>query len=361
MSHQQIEPPLTRAGGASGSLRRRVLALGAFGTAVSALIIVVVASLNTGSGGTSLPRASQAVRTGKNATPGVRSAAPAAAPTLGVARAGALPSAVSGASGVAGGDGALIIGGLDRGGAAVGTIYRIAGGQVNSAGTLANALHGAAATALGTDAYLFGGGRTSADSAIVRISPGGRSTTAGQLPQPVFDASAATVGDTAYVIGGFTGKVSVTSIVSFKPGNGTQVVANLPTPLRFAAVGAVAGHVVIAGGTVRGVPSRAVYSFDPASATVTRIGWLPSPLTRAGGAVLNGKLYVIGGRGTGRASQSQAIYAVDPTSGVVTRAALMPVALADVATASLADRIIVAGGTGRGGEAQQGVFSITPR
>jgi N-acetylneuraminic acid mutarotase len=119
--------------------------------------------------------------------------------------------------------------------------------------------------------------------------------------------------------------------------------------------------VIVIGGTIRGAASRAIYSFDPSSATVTRIGWLPRPLTRATAGVLGGKLYVIGGRGSARASQSQTIYAIDPSTGVATRAAVMPIALSDAAAASETGRILVAGGTGRGGQPQQGIFSVTPR
>jgi N-acetylneuraminic acid mutarotase len=361
MSHQHIDPMLTGMADPRDSRRRRVKALGAFGAAVVALVITVIASLNTGgSSSTSIPLSSKA---GQARTGPVRGgAAPVAPPTLAVARVGSLPSPVAGPAGAVSASGdVLLIGGFDSAGTVVGAIDRIATGHASQAGVLSNPLHGAVATRVGGAVYLFGGGASSPDSAIVRVGSDGTTTTVDQLPQPVLDAAAATVGDTAYVVGGFTGTSSLSSIVAWKPGSGTQVVANLPTPLRFAAVASVAGHVVIAGGTIHGAASRAIYSFDPTSATVTRIGWLPRPLTRAAAGVLAGKLYVIGGRGNARASQSRSIYLIDPNTGAVTPAATMPVALSDAAAASLPNRILIAGGSGRDGRPQQAIFSVTPR
>ena len=88
---------------------------------------------------------------------------------------------------------------------------------------------------------------------------------------------------------------------------------------------------------------------------------LPSPLTHAAGAALQGRFYVLGGRRESLTSQRASILAVDPAGGRVTRAGRLPRALSDLGAASFADRVTVVGGRDAGGRARSEILSLRPR
>ena len=88
--------------------------------------------------------------------------------------------------------------------------------------------------------------------------------------------------------------------------------------LRYAAVAAADGAVIVAGGsTPAGNASDAILRFDPATGRVRKIGRLPHPLTHAGAAVIDGMVFLVGGRGSTLSSQTAAILGVNPRTGAV--------------------------------------------
>src|SRR5262249_25493518 len=141
-------------------------------------------------------------------------------------------------------------------------------------GRLPGKLHDAAAAALGSSVYLFGGGDGVAQlDSITRVDPTtGRTEAARRLPPP----SSRSPGAPAYVGGGYPVSRWRAPIVAWRPGAAPRVAAHLPVPLRYAAVAAVDGLVVVAGGsTPAGTASRAVLAFDPRSGRIRRVGTLP--------------------------------------------------------------------------------------
>ena len=234
----------------------------------------------------------------------------------------------------------------------------MSGHRASSAGQLPQPLHDAAAAALGSAGYVFGGGEPSLDS-VIRSTPGG-ARRVGTLPAAGSDVGAAAVGGTAYIVGGYTGTQSLNTIVAWRPGSQAHVVARIPVGLRYAGVTAAAGKVIVAGGTAGTAATRAVYSFDPATRRVTRIAELPRPLTHAAAAAVGRVVYVMGGRGPLQGTQVSQVLAIDTASGRVTRAGKLPVPASDMGAGAVAGHIVLAGGRGRSGAVMDDVFEVTP-
>jgi len=250
----------------------------------------------------------------------------------------------------------VLFGGLNQADTSVDSIVHVTGRGARVAGTLAGALHDAAATAIGGRAYLFGGGNLGSSAAILRD---GRQR-AGALPVAASDVAAATVRGAAYIVGGYDGTNPLDTIVAWRPGSPARVVAHLPRPLRYAAVAIAGRKLIIAGGTSGVMAQRAILAFDPATASVRQIGLLPQPTTHAAAGALAGRVVVIGGRGSSSTTQSRAVIAIDPGSGRAVRAGRLPRALSDVGVATLGDRILVAGGRDRGGTVRDELYDVTP-
>ena len=221
------------------------------------------------------------------------------------------------------------------------------------------AVHDAAAATLGGRAYLLGGGEPSRDE-ILAVDPAGRATVAGRLPAPASDVAAAAIGREIYVVGGYTGTAPLDTIVAWSGSGVGKVVATLPHAVRYAAVTGDAGHLVIVGGTVGDAASAAVYSFDPGTGRVVQVGALPRPITHAGAAELDGRVYIIGGRGSAQGTQTPEVLALDPASGRVRPAGRLPVALSDVGTATVPGGIIVAGGRELSGAVSDRLYLLSP-
>ena len=276
------------------------------------------------------------------------SAPAAAASVLGYRPLYALPSALQDPGSAALGDGRYaLMGGLDA--ADTSTSSVIVGDRrgAHQTASLPNSQHDAQAATLGGHVYLFGGGQFSTYDHILAYDPAsGRVSEAGTLPRPASDVAVAGDGaTTAYIVGGYDGTSSLDTILRYRPGATPQVAGHLPIALRYAAVAFTGGELIIAGGsTPNGNASDAVLRFDPGSGRVVQIARLPQPLTHAGAAVLDGFVYLVGGRGANLDSQTTAIWAVNPRTGRLRAAGHLPAPLSDPAVIGLGSRILVAGG-----------------
>jgi N-acetylneuraminic acid mutarotase len=125
-------------------------------------------------------------------------------------------------------------------------------------------------------------------------------------------------------------------------------------------VAAADGALIVVGGTsASGSAVRTILRFDPSSGQVRQLGTLPRGLTHAAAGVLNGSVYVLGGRGTVQGSQTQGVLAIDPRTGRVSSAGALPRALSDAGAATIGNRILLAGGRDAGGQVLDSVYSIT--
>jgi hypothetical protein len=250
----------------------------------------------------------------------------------------------------------LALGGLDAADASTASVVRLGPGRPRALAPLPVALHDAAATTIGRDSYVFGGGTASGSlDTIVRVGAG----TVGRLPVPASDVEAVTIGGTAYVVGGYDGASPLTTITAWRPGGRARVVARLPHALRYAAVGVDGGDILVAGGTDGTSSQRAIYRVDPRSGAVRTIGRLPVPISHLGGAVVGSFFYLVGGRTRGDETQPRrAILAVNTRTGKVRRAGRLPVALSDVGVGLTGSTLVVAGGRDAAGAAADELLQV---
>jgi Kelch motif len=255
----------------------------------------------------------------------------------------------------------LLIGGLDQSEASLTDIIDVSGSEPSRAGALSTATHDASASALGGQAYLFGGGALTSFSSIVRISSDGKTQPVGQLPTSASDLATTVISGTVYIVGGYTGQAPLRTILAWRPGGApARVVGLLPKPLRYAAVAEQSGQLLIAGGTSGVEASQDVYRFDPRTGRVTTFAHLPHPVTHAVAVALNGIVFVLGGRGASADSQTGRILAISP-DGAVSTAGALPEPLSDVSAVALGGHILVAGGRGTGGHLHDAILMLSVR
>lgn len=291
-------------------IRRRRITAGAVLIA-AVIVLVALASDGTGQHGR-VTRQPGTSRTPARDRPGA-AAARSPSPRLRVASERRLGNPLAdGAATALAPNAVLLIGGIDGSGASLGAVLEITPASVREIGALPSPVHDAAAGAIGGAAYLFGGGVSASYSTITRISDSGATQRVGQLPTPASDVAAATVGGTAYIVGGNTGQAALDTIVAWRPGEHARVVARLPVPLRYPAAAADGRYIFIVGGSSGATASRDVLRFDTVTGRLGRLALLPSGLTHAAAAVLNGTLYVLGGRHATSASQTNEILAISP-------------------------------------------------
>ena len=77
---------------------------------------------------------------------------------------------------------------------------------------------------------------------------------------------------------------------------------------------------------------------------MSRLGRLPQPTTHAAAAVLDGAVYVIGGRGASSTSQTARIVEIDPSTGRARAAGSLRSPRSDLAAATVGGRILLFGG-----------------
>jgi len=321
---------------------RRLAVIGSFLAALTALVVTVLTSLHLGSRG------------------------PKPGPTakLVVHKLGDLAVAVASAAGVPrpSGPGILVVGGLNQAGAAVGAIQQFDGSKTTQLRSLPASVRSGAAVRIGNAAYLLGGvGSPAGGAAILRLPSAGRDpvTQVAALPRPVSDSVAATLDGAVFLFGGFTGQQPTATIFAWQPGGAPHPTAHLPSRLLYAAAVTVGNRVIIAGGIVNGTPTRAILAFDPRAHRVTKIGALPLPLSRAVAGLIDGQVYVVGGRASGPHDQTRAIYRVDPDTGSAAYAGALPAPLSDAAVTSTGGKLLVAGGVNRTGQVQRAVYELS--
>ena len=287
-----------------------------------------------------------------------RTKAPAqvSAPPVHVRRIGSLPRAASRMAAVALPDGRIVAAGGLVGGSSSTRVLAGTPGSLKQVGTMAVPTHDAAAAALGSAVYVFGGGQAVSSDRIVRIDTvSWRSALAGSIGEPLSDLGAAVVRGKAYLVGGYTGSRFATAILRYAPH--LPVVTRLPTGVRYAGVAAANGRIYVAGGLTTAGDSRSVYAVDPTAGRIRRVARLPYPLAHAALAAAGGSLYLVGGTNeTG--SPTSAILRIDPASGRVTHAGTLPRPLADASAVTVGRSVVVLGGAGS--SPSRAVLELTP-
>ena len=184
------------------------------------------------------------------------------------------------------------------------------------------------------------------------------------LPQPVHHTHAVAAGGKLYVIGG-----EVDGALSGRPGTdvantwvhdpavgGWAARAPMPTPRSAGGEAVLDGKIYVAGGRTPGGSAFEVY--DPATDQWEKLPDLPSQRNHLAMAAVNGKIIVAGGRtGPGfNAERLEVVEIYDPKARRWTRGAPLPAPRAGIMGAGLAGCMFVFGGEGE----RTHVLGLTP-
>lgn len=129
------------------------------------------------------------------------------------------------------------------------------------------------------------------------------------------------------------------------PANRWASIAPSPNSHDYGGYGEIGGKIYLTGGG-----STKVDVYDPATASwETLAAEMPTARGHTSGAVVEGKLYVIGGDTGGHAVNTGANEMFDPSTGVWTSKAELPVVRGSLAATAYMGRIVVMGGQSGGG------------
>ncbi len=240
-----------------------------------------------------------------------------------------------------------MIGGADRADVSTDSVLSIdpRSGKVSSAGTLSQPLHDAAATALGGRTLVFGGGASTTLDTVQELSPGGSAHQIGHLPAALSDLSAVSVGASAYVLGGFDGQQPSSAIYRTGDGRSFTTAGRLPTAVRYAAVTAMGDRIYAFGGELgSGADTDTIQEFDTATGRASVAGHLPESVSHASAVVLDGAIYLVGGRRKGVASDQ--VLRFDPSGRRLAPAGHLPAPVFDAAAGTVGSVGYLAGGIG---------------
>jgi N-acetylneuraminic acid mutarotase len=186
------------------------------------------------------------------------------------------------------------------------------------------------------------------------------------LPLAAHHTNVASVDGKVYYLGGlvspgnsiFTSEATAKSYRYEQAGNKWEEIAPMPNARGSAAMGVFGKTIYLAGGLLPGMRSvDAVSSYDTVSNKWTDHPDLKLPEARdhAGSAVIDGVMYVVGGRVGGNRGTVYALNLTSPTPNWVTKTP-MPVARGGLAAASAGKKIYTFGGEGNRASAK-GVFA----
>src|SRR5947208_16190445 len=229
-----------------------------------------------------------------------------------------LPIPLHGATAASVGARLLVIGGADRADVSTDRVFALdpSSAKLSPAGTLVQPLHDAAAATLGSRILVFGGGASTTYSTVQKLVPGGNAEQTGRLPVAASDLSGVSAAGAAYVLGGYDGARPLASVFRTTTGRTFTTVARLPTAVRYTAVAALGERIYAFGGELgSGADTDQIQEYDAATGRASVAGHLPQGVSHASAVVLNGSIFLAGGRRAGSASDR--ILRFDPGRGTV--------------------------------------------
>ncbi|MBO0834802.1 MAG: hypothetical protein J2P28_04680, partial [Actinobacteria bacterium] len=233
----------------------------------------------------------------------------------------------------------VVLGGLTTGDTSTSRVVQVepASGKSRIVGALAESVHDSAGAVIAGRFLVFGGGSASTVP-TVQAWVAGSATDVGSLPQARSDLSAATVNGTTYIVGGYDGSAMTPAVVATTDGMSFRTVAQLAVPVRYAAVAGVGKVLWVVGGvtsTSEGGTNEtnAVQKVDLTSGQVTIAGRLPTPLGHSTALILDGQIFVLGGRSG--SVPSSAIFRLDQASGAVVPAGHLPAGVSDAGSVAI--------------------------
>lgn len=261
-----------------------------------------------------------------------------------------LPAPVYRTVGVALGDRIFVLGGHDTEEGTISDVYVLdtSSGRSRVAGSLALPTHGSAAAVLNARVLVFGGASTSVHDTVQQFDPArGATRVIAHLPTVRADVTAAVVGGTVVLVGGFDGAEPHSEVWASANGRSFHLLAKLPQAIRYSAVVADGDNIyvfggLISGGEYNGTFSTLVQRVSVSGHSARVVGRLPAPLAHAMGALLGGRVLVLGG--STPTGPSGAILGFDPASGRISRAGHLPYPLTDGAVTTIGNDVYLLGG-----------------
>ena len=245
------------------------------------------------------------------------------------------------------------------------TTPEVDGWAVGTAMPLARAEH--AIAELNGKVWVLGGwppGRLTSSLVQIFDPATGRWSLGPALPQPLHHTHAASVGAKLYVMGGETdgaltgrpGKEVANTWVHDPANGGWAARAPMPTARSAGGEAVLDGKIYVAGGRAPGGSAFEVY--DPAADKWEKLPDLPSQRNHLAMAALNGKIIVAGGRtGPGfTAERLDVVEIYDPKTRSWTKGAPLPAPRAGITGASVEGCMFVFGGEGE----RTNVLGLTP-
>jgi subtilisin family serine protease/N-acetylneuraminic acid mutarotase len=165
-------------------------------------------------------------------------------------------------------------------------------------------------------------------------------------PTAIFDNQAVTLDGKVYSIGGSDSVTSNKAYV-YDPGADTwTALPNLPNGRSQPSVAAVAGKIYAIGGWGGGDPLASVDVYDPAAGAWSTLGAVnPAPRAAAGTAVVDGKIYLVGGCVTGLCPDSDNLVIFDPGSDTFRTGAKYPHLGSYIGCGGIGGKVYCAGGS----------------
>jgi hypothetical protein len=271
-----------------------------------------------------------------------------------------LPEPLHGATAVASGAGLLLIGGADRSDVSTDKVLRLdpRTDRVTPAGTLSAALHDAAAASIAGRTLVFGGGAATTFDTSQELVPGGAARPIGQLPVAASDLSAVSSAGAAYVLGGYDGTRALASVLRTTDGRSFKAVGKLRTAVRYAAAAASGRRIYTFGGELStGADTDLIQEYDTATRRASVVGHLPETVAHASAVVLNGTIYLAGGRRNGGASDR--ILRFDLARGRVRGDGHLPRPVFDAASTTYAGAGYLIGGIGAAGTSVDSLIALS--
>ena len=242
-------------------------------------------------------------------------------------------------------DGRLVVyGGLQTGDTTTGAVVELdpQTGKATQIASLPTPVHDAAGAVIGSRSFIFGGGSAKV-SDVVQSVESDAAVLAGRLPAPRADLVAVQDGTRVLIVGGYDGKSWSRDVLATSDGVTFTSVGRLPVGVRYPAAGVIGGKLWVVGGErTDGNPGTDVQMLDLTTQQSSVVGRLSDPLAHSASVVLDGALYTIGGSaGTGALDT---VNRFDPATATLARVGRLPTATADAAVATLGDKVYVVGG-----------------
>ena len=222
----------------------------------------------------------------------------------------------------------FLLGGLTRSDTSTASVLEVdpGTGRTTAVGALTQPVHDAAASLVGSTPTVFGGGGARTLD-LVQSFDGGTAHATGHLPRPRSDLAATLLNGTTFVAGGFDGQALVRDVLATNDGSRFRVVGQLPRGVRYPAIAGLGSDIWVVGGQTgtgegaNGTEVDLIQRIDSRSGAVSVAGHMPQPLAHAMAFVLDGRLYVAGGRTS--AGPVDTIWTI-ATDGTVTQVGNLP-------------------------------------